>query len=83
MSLHSIATAGLRTVDQIPYQHDLRFHHKQNGLAITIALTTSSLPGGPVVDDKGAFGWQEYPPHIITQFSDKHCGILPHIFSFN
>jgi predicted transcriptional regulator len=55
MSLHSIATAGLRTIDQISYRHDLRFHRKQNGLAITIALNTSSLPGAPVVDDKGAF----------------------------
>jgi predicted transcriptional regulator len=55
MSLHSIATAGLRTIDQIPYQHDLRFHRQQNGLAITIELTTSSLSGAPVVDDKGTF----------------------------
>ena len=55
MSLHSIATAGLRTIDQISYRHDLRFHRKQNGLAITIELTTSSLPGAPVVDDKGNF----------------------------
>ena len=55
MSLHSIANAGLRTIDQIPHLHDLRFHHKQNGLAITIELLTSSLPGAPVVDDKGSF----------------------------
>lgn len=55
MSLHSIATAGLRTIDQITYQHDLRFHRKQNGLAITIELATSSLPGAPVLDDKGTF----------------------------
>ena len=56
MSLHSIATAGLRTIDQISYLHNnVRFHRKQNGLAITIELTTSSLPGAPVVDDKGTF----------------------------
>ena len=56
MSLHSIATAGLRTIDQITYLHNnVRFHRKQNGLAITIELTTSSLPGAPVVDDKGTF----------------------------
>jgi len=55
MSLHSIATAGLRTIDQITYLHDLRFHRQQNGLAITIELTMSSLPGAPVVDDKGCF----------------------------
>jgi len=55
MSLHSIATAGLRTIDRITYLHDLRFHRQQNGLAITIELTTSSLPGAPVIDDKGSF----------------------------
>jgi len=56
MSLHSIAAAGLRTIDQISYLHNnVRFHRKQNGLAITIELTTSSLPGAPVVDDKGTF----------------------------
>jgi len=55
MSLHSIATAGLRTIEGITYRHDLRFHRQQNGLAITIELTTSSLPGAPVVDHKGAF----------------------------
>jgi predicted transcriptional regulator len=55
MSLHSIAIAGLRTIDQIPYLHDLRFHRKQNGLAITIELITSSLPGAPVIDDKETF----------------------------
>ena len=55
MSLHSIATAGLRTIDQIPHLHALRFHHKHNGLAVTIELLTSSLPGAPVVDDKGTF----------------------------
>ncbi len=37
MSLHSIATAGLRTINQITYLHNnVRFHRKQNGLAITI-----------------------------------------------
>jgi len=55
MSLHSIATAGLRSINQIPHLHNLRFHRKQNGLAITLELLTSSLPGAPVVDDKGTF----------------------------
>ena len=55
MSLHSIAIAGLRTIDQISHLHDLRFHRKQNGLASTLELITSSLPGAPVVDDTGTF----------------------------
>ena len=55
MSLHSVATTGLRTINQIMTLHDLCFSHKQNGLAVTIELLTSSLPGAPVVDDQGAF----------------------------
>ncbi len=53
MSLHAIATVGLRTIQQIAMLHDSRFHHDQNGLAITKALLTSSLPGAPVVDTHG------------------------------
>lgn len=53
MSLHAIATVGLRTIQQIATLHDFRFHHDQNGLAITKELLTSSLPGAPVVDPKG------------------------------
>lgn len=53
MSLHPIATVGLRTIQQIATLHDFRFHHDQNGLAITTELLTSSLPGAPVVDAHG------------------------------
>ena len=42
MSLHAIATVGLRSIEQIAKFHDLRFHHDQNGLAITVELLTSS-----------------------------------------
>ncbi len=55
MSLHSVAATGLKTIKQIVTPNDLRFTHKQNGLAITIELLTSTLPGAPVVDDQGAF----------------------------
>ena len=55
MSLHAIATVGLRTIQQIATLHDFRFHHDQNGLAITKELLASSLPGAPVVDTKGHF----------------------------
>ena len=53
MGLHAVATVGLRTIQQIATLHDFRFHHDQNGLAITQELLTSSLPGAPVVDPKG------------------------------
>jgi predicted transcriptional regulator len=53
MSLHPIATVGLRTIQDIATLDDFRFHHDQNGLAITKELLTSSLPGAPVVDTKG------------------------------
>lgn len=55
MSLHSIAAAGLRTIDQITTLHNLRFHPSQNGLAITVNLLTSSLAGAPVIDQKGQY----------------------------
>ncbi len=53
MGLHAVATVGLRTIQQVATLHDFRFHHDQNGLAITQELLTSSLPGAPVVDPKG------------------------------
>jgi predicted transcriptional regulator len=55
MSLHPVTTVGLRSIQQIAKLHDFRFHHDQNGLAITVELLTSSLPGAPVVDAKGHF----------------------------
>ena len=55
MSLHSISTAGLRTIREITKLHDLYFHHNQNGLAITNELLASSMPGARVVDEKGNF----------------------------
>lgn len=55
MSLHPVATVGLRSIQQIAKLQDFRFHHDQNGLAITVELLTSSLPGAPVVDAKGHF----------------------------
>ncbi|WP_342349307.1 CBS domain-containing protein [uncultured Nitrospira sp.] len=53
MSLHPIATVGLRTIQEISTLHDFRFHHDQNGLAITKELLTSSFPGAPVVNTHG------------------------------
>ena len=55
MSLHAIATVGFRSIQQIAKLHDFRFHPGQNGLAVTVELLTSFLPGAPVVDSKGHF----------------------------
>ena len=55
MSLHSIAAAGLRTISQITKLHELRFDIDHNGLAVTIELLSSSLPGAPVVNHKGRY----------------------------
>ena len=52
MSLHSIAAAGLRTIRQLALLHSLYFHPSQNGLAITIELLGSSLPGAPVLNSE-------------------------------
>lgn len=52
MSLHSIAAAGLRTIRQLSHLHSLSFHTSQNGLAITIELLDSSLPGAPVLNSE-------------------------------
>jgi len=55
MSLHSIAAAGLRTIGQITILHALRFSTNQNGLAITLELLSSSLPGAPVINPEGQY----------------------------
>lgn len=55
MSLHSVAAAGLRTIRHLTTLHNLRFYPTQNGLAITVDLLTSSLPGAPVIDQNGQY----------------------------
>lgn len=50
MSLHSIAAAGLRTIRHMTHLHSLSFYTTQNGLAVTIELLGSSLPGAPVLN---------------------------------
>ncbi|MEX2490971.1 MAG: CBS domain-containing protein [Nitrospirales bacterium] len=55
MSLHAIATVGLRTIQQLALLHDFRFYHDQNGLAVAEKLLSSSLPGAPVVNAKGHY----------------------------
>ena len=52
MSIHSIAAAGLRPIRHMIHLHSLSFHPSQNGLAITIELLGSSLPGAPVLNSK-------------------------------
>jgi predicted transcriptional regulator len=55
MSLHAIATVGLRTIQQVTTLQNFCFYHDQNGLAVAEKLLMTSLPGGPVVDAKGRF----------------------------
>ncbi|MGD9851695.1 MAG: HPP family protein [Nitrospirales bacterium] len=52
MSLHSIGAAGLRTIRHITHLHSLSFHTTHSGLAVTIELLGSSLPGAPVLNSK-------------------------------
>jgi CBS domain-containing protein len=55
MSLHSIAAAGLRTIKHISHLHPICFPTTQNGLAVTIELLSSSLPGAPVINQEGKY----------------------------
>lgn len=50
MSIHSIAVSGLRPIRDMIHLHSLSFSPSQNGLAITIELLASSLPGAPVLN---------------------------------
>lgn len=55
MSLHAIATVGLRTIQQITTLNRFQFYHDQNGLAVAEKLLIPDLPGAPVVDARGKF----------------------------
>lgn len=55
MSLHAIATVGLRTIQQLAPLQNFHFYHDQNGLAVTEKLLSISLPGAPVVDANGRY----------------------------
>lgn len=53
MSLHSIAVAGLRPINQITPSHTVQFRSGDNGLAIAVQILSSSISGAPVVDQQG------------------------------
>ncbi len=55
MAIPGTPAGGLKTVGQVAGTHGLRFHGKQNGLALALELLSSHTSGAPVVDDHGAF----------------------------
>lgn len=55
MGLPGVPVGGFKTVGQIAGTHSLRFHAKQNALAIALEVLSSHTSGAPVVDDIGKF----------------------------
>jgi predicted transcriptional regulator len=55
MTIAGVPVSGLKTVGQIVPTNELKFHVKQNGLAVAVELLSTHNPGAPVVDDKGQF----------------------------
>jgi predicted transcriptional regulator len=55
MSIQGVPTGGLNTVGSIVSTNTLRFHAKQNGLAVAVALVSTHTAGAPVVDEKGKY----------------------------
>ena len=55
MTMPGTPAGGFKTVGQIDGTNSLRFHAKQNGLAIAVELLSSHTSGAPIVDDTGKF----------------------------
>lgn len=55
MGLPGVPVGGFKTVGQIAGTHNLRFHAKQNALAIALEVLSSHTSGAPVVDENGKF----------------------------
>ena len=55
MTMPGTPSEGFKTVGQIDGTNSLRFHAKQNGLAIAVELLSSHTSGAPIVDDTGKF----------------------------
>ncbi|WP_447976922.1 CBS domain-containing protein [Candidatus Nitrospira bockiana] len=54
-TIPGVPVGGLKTVGQIVGTNELMFRAGQNGLAVAVELLSTHTPGGPVVDEKGAF----------------------------
>jgi predicted transcriptional regulator len=50
-----VPVGGLKTVGQIVPTNELKFHAKQNGLAVAVELLSTHTPGAPVVDENNRF----------------------------
>ncbi len=53
MALQSDGSENLKTIGELTGTDNLRFHVRQNGLAIAIELLSRHISGAPVVDGKG------------------------------
>ena len=55
MITQGIPEEGLHTVGQLVATNAVRFHPKENGQEIAVALLSTHTAGAPVVDDKGRY----------------------------
>jgi len=55
MSLHNIATVGLRSINQVPLSHTHIFRKDQNELSVAQQLLRTPMVGAPVVDEENHF----------------------------
>lgn len=55
MAVEGIPAGGFKTVGQIVPTNSVKFHEKQNGLAVAIELLSTHTPGGAVVDGQNHF----------------------------
>jgi CBS domain-containing protein len=53
MAIQSDGSESLKTIGELSGTDNVRFHVKQNGLAIAIELLSRHISGAPVVDGKG------------------------------
>ncbi|HEY5595115.1 MAG TPA: CBS domain-containing protein [Nitrospiria bacterium] len=53
MTIQSDGSEDLKTIGELSGTDNLRFHVRQNGLAIAIELLSRHISGAPVVDGKG------------------------------
>ncbi len=55
MITQGIPSEGLNTVGQLVATNAVRFHPKENGQEIAVALLSTHTAGAPVVDEKGRY----------------------------
>lgn len=55
MAIQGVPAGGFKTIGQIDGTNELRFHAKQDALAIAVELLSTHTSGTPVIDDEGKF----------------------------